>query len=286
MVGTITSASLPTSSLAQEIRSHRVRAVYFEGQISFKLFRAHHPHYPVLSTEPLVIEPELGSYVALTKFGAVVFWNCPDHVAQGVIRDVMSLPGALNRNEAVEDTIEVLVGQDEDRVTFNEVRLRELTLEKIKLISRALGQSVALERFELEVTASLRRAEPVVEELKSRGGLLLSEKETLRTVGFALGVRAAVLANLTLFDDPPETWESEALAHLDSLLYDHFNLEERTKAINQKLEFLNDVNDTLMNLLHNRKNQRLEWIIIILILIEIVFFVVLEVFPRLVSLFG
>ena len=32
-------------------------------------------------------------------------------------------------------------------------------------------------------------------------------------------VRAAVLDNLTLFDDPPETWESESLAHLDSALY-------------------------------------------------------------------
>ena len=135
-----------------------------------------------------------------------------------------------------------------------------------------LGQSVALDRFELEVTRALGQFHPVMGTLRRRGRLALSEAEVLRAVGFALEVRAAVLANLTLFDDPPETWESESLAHLDSELYDQFDLEERLSAINQKLTFLTDMNLTLTTLLANRKSHRLEWIVIILILVEIVLF--------------
>jgi hypothetical protein len=97
-----------------------------------------------------------------------------------------------------------------------------------------------------------------------------SEREVLRAVGFALEVRAQVLANLTLFDRPPEAWESEAIERLDNLLYDHFDLEERVSAITQKLAFLNDLNDTFLEVLNHRKSVRLEWIVVILILVEVV----------------
>jgi uncharacterized Rmd1/YagE family protein len=79
-----------------------------------------------------------------------------------------------------------------------------------------------------------------------------------------------VLANLTLFDRPPEAWESEAIERLDNLLYDHFDLEERVSAITQKLAFLNDLNDTFLEVLNHRKSVRLEWIVVILILVEVV----------------
>jgi len=82
-----------------------------------------------------------------------------------------------------------------------------------------------------------------------------------------------VLDNLTLFDDPPETWESESLAHLDSALYDQFDLEERLGAIKEKLAYLHDTGATFLGLLETRKNHRLEWIIILLILVEILLFI-------------
>lgn len=249
-----------------------VRADYYEGQIDLKQFRVRFPHYPVLSSNPLVLEPEKHSYVILARFGAVVFWDCSDEVIQDMHAEIQSLPSVLNRNDAVRDLLTVHIGKDQDTVTFNEVWLRELTLEKLKIIALVLGQSVALDRFENEVTLALDRFHPVMEALRKKGKLTLSEIEVLRAVGFALQVRAAVLANLTLFDDPPETWESETLAYLDSQLYDQFDLEERLSAINQKLIFLTDMNSTLTTLLSNRKSHRLEWIVIILIFVEIVMF--------------
>lgn len=257
-----------------------VRAEYFEGQIDFKQFRSRHPEYPVLAADPLVLEPVRGSYVVLTKFGSVVFWGCPAELRNEITQKIEAQEQAGPRNLQVEDTTAVFIGKDKDQVTFREIWLRQLTLDHIKIISLALGQSVALERFELEVQAALRQSEPVARMLRTQGRLKLAEGEILKTVGFALEVRSAVLANLTLFDAPPETWESESLSRMDSQLYDHFDLEERHSAVNQKMGYLTDLNSTLMDLLHNRKSQRLEWIIIILIFIEIVFFVFMELLPK------
>ena len=125
----------------------------------------------------------------------------------------------------------------------------------------------------------MARFQPVVNALSHRGKLLLPHREVLRIVGFAMEVRAAVLDNLTLFDDPPETWESESLAHLDSALYDQFDLEERLGAIKEKLAYLHDTGATFLGLLDTRKNHRLEWIIILLILVEILLFLGKDLAP-------
>jgi uncharacterized Rmd1/YagE family protein len=116
------------------------------------------------------------------------------------------------------------------------------------------------------------RFEPVVRDLAERGRFTLSYREALKLIGFTLTVREAVLQDLTLFDDPPETWESESLARLDGALFATFDLEERLRAIQQKLAYLSDAGARIMGVLTTRKNFRLEWIVIILIALEMVVF--------------
>lgn len=257
------------TALPGQTLSVRLVADYYAGKIDPKLFRARHADYPVLSVNPLVLEPVRDAWVYLEKFGVVVYWNCSEAMVQGLDADLQALEGVGHRVERTRDELLVEVGAEADHVGFNEVRLRELRLDSLKIISLALAQSVALEHFELAVTEALTKFRPVVTGMLEKGDLVLTQREALRIVGFAMDVRASVLDNLTLFDDPPETWESEALAHLDSALFNHFDLEERLKAINQKLAYLADAGARVMDLLATRKGHRLEWIIILLIAFEI-----------------
>ncbi len=256
-----------------EEREFRLQADYFDGQIDLKAFCAAHQHHPILGTNPLVLEPQKGSFVFLTRFGGVVFWNCPETLIRQVHEELRVLPGLSSLEEQARDFLAVKTGVAEDSVGFNEVRLRDLTLEKLRIVSLTLAQSVALDHFEAAVSRAMARFQPVVSALSHEGKLLLPHREVLRIVGFAMEVRAAVLDNLTLFDDPPETWESESLAHLDSALYGQFDLEERLGAIKEKLGYLQDAGATFLGLLETRKNHRLEWIIILLILVEILLFI-------------
>ncbi len=252
-----------------ETRDLRLVADYYAGRIDPKAFRARHPDDPALSANPLVLEPQQGAWVYVEKFGAVVYWACPDALMEALDRDLRELEGVGERVERTRDELKVTVGAEVDRVGFNDVALRELRLDTLKIVSLALAQSVALEHFELAVQAALQRFHPVVANLREHGRLSVSRREALRIVGFAMDVRAELLDNLTLFDDPPETWESEALAHLDSALFNHFDLEERTGAIQQKLAYLADAGARLVDLLATRRAHLLEWIIILLILFEI-----------------
>ena len=262
---------VPTTTPSQAERLN-VRAVYLEGQIDLKSFRASNSEYPVLAADPLIVEPVRGSFLVVTKFGALVFWNCPEALQRTILSDTRRLMGG-SQDEKMEDSLEVLVGAGENVVTFNEVRLKELSLDRVSIISQAFAQSVALDHIEREVADALKGFEPVVADIHSTGRLRISVRQVLKAVGFALQVRSMVLANLTLFDRPPETWESEMLERLDSQLYDFFDLEERLSAINQKVAYFTDMSSIFMNLLSHRRTVQLELAILVLILIEVVVFI-------------
>ncbi|MDM7914143.1 MAG: RMD1 family protein [Candidatus Eisenbacteria bacterium] len=253
---------------------------YFDGPLNVRVFRAQYPHYRVLASDPLLIEPEHGSLIVLTKFGGLVYWNCSEALIRQIREEVRRLPGIRELCEEVSDRIEVEVGPRTE-VQFERIALREINTDTVRIVSRALAQSVALELFEIRLNDALAKAEPVVARLRDSGALSLNEREVVQSVGFALATRSNVLANLTLFDDPPEAWESASIARLVAQLWDYFDLDERLDAINQKVGFLSDLNATLLGLQNNRKSRRLEWIIIVLIFLEIVFFVWLELGRRL-----
>jgi len=247
-------------------------ADYFEGQIDLKAFRAHFKQYPVLSANPLVFEPEAGAYLYIEKFGGLVFWNCSQEFIATLLEEIETFGGMGERVGAVRDTLTVFVGTESDRVDFSEVWIQDLNLDKLKIISLALAQSVALDYFEGSVKRAMARFSPVMKGLSQHGKLILKRLETLKTIGYAMEIRATVLDNLTLFDAPPETWESETLAHLDSDLFDHFDIEERHSAIQQKLTYLSDAAARVMDVLTTRKSHQLEWIVIVLIALEVIFF--------------
>jgi uncharacterized Rmd1/YagE family protein len=253
-----------------------VRADFFGSKIDLKAFRTACPQYRVLAIDPLAIEVVRNSYAVVTKFGGLVCWNCTDEAIGHLYEDIGHLSSHNARIDSVQDTVEVETGAASDAVEFSRIRLMRLSLESLKIISLALAQSVALEHFEDRVAQALGKSAAIVDMLRGKGRLRLKEQKIIQAVGFALEIRSAVLANLTLFDDPPETWESESIARLDAKLYNLFDLEERLSAINKKVDFLQDLNTILLDLLSNRKSHRLEWIIIILIFIEILFFVYTE----------
>src|SRR5262245_16548896 len=171
----------------------------------------------------------------------------------------------------VRDALVVLVDQPEDRVNFRDIWLKHLTLEHIRIISETLGRSVALKQCELSVTQALRNTAPIVQALSVRGELTPSEKNILKTVGFTLAVKETIFAKLNLSDDPAETWESERLSRLHNLLYDHFDIKKRLSGLHDKVTFLSDLNLMLLSLLQNRTSHRLEWVVILLIVIEVIF---------------
>ncbi len=212
-----------------------------------------------------------GTFIVFLPFGVMVFWgNSEQNLVEAILRVESKLGARTLRVDGQREWSVNCEGR-EDIVSFREVRLVELTLEHIKVISEGFGQSVALHRCQDVVQELFGSCHPLVEELQAKGDIRMSSKEILKLVGKTLSLREGVLSKLALIDTPSESWQSERLSRLHGQLQERFCIKQRLQALQTKLDYLLDLNETLMNLIRHHESHRLEWIIIILIVIEVIY---------------
>ncbi len=88
-------------------------------------------------------------------------------------------------------------------------------------------------------------------------------------IGRTLNIKNHITANLFIFDSPEETWEDENLNKLDDGLKKTFDLQARFRTILEGLGIVKENLELFKDILQYRNSTLLEWIIIILILVEV-----------------
>ena len=224
------------------------------------------------SDHPLAVELAPDVYAVVTKFGTVTFWNADRGLARSFLEKVRSFTDRQKENYPFEDTLKVVVGAVAEKATFEEVYLRKLDKEKIRIISYVSAQSVALDRYEEEIDQRLEELGKVVEDMKSAGRTRLNQQNLLKQIGNVLSVKQHAVSNLALFDKPEVTWKREEIEELYLRLRNEYELKDRFDILNEKIDFLSENNVTLINFISSQRANSLELIVIVLILIEIVLF--------------
>jgi uncharacterized Rmd1/YagE family protein len=78
-----------------------------------------------------------------------------------------------------------------------------------------------------------------------------------------------MVGRVEVTEKPEFTWEDPALDRLYERLAIEFELRDRDRALSRKLELISRSAETYLDLVHNRQTLRVEWYIVVLILIEI-----------------
>ena len=249
---------------------NKAATVYLGEYIDLKKVQENIKQYAYLNRDhPLVIRLLKDQYAVLTKFGAVTFWDVPSHLRQQFLKEIK--PFVKNKKEQYpydEDT-DVFIGSEANKITFDKVFLPHLGVGQIKIISYVLSQSVALERYEDEIETSLSEVGSIVENLKSTGRAMLSEKQLLKQIGKVLSVKQTAVAHLSLFDKPEEIWESPELEDIYNRMNAEYELQDRFDVLDEKIKYLSDISLMLMNFLAEKRNAFLEKIIIALFVVDL-----------------
>ncbi|MEW5693466.1 MAG: RMD1 family protein [Candidatus Hydrogenedentota bacterium] len=254
----------------------KVIGYYYNSKIDLKKFREKTKAFKLYSIDPLIFEAVSERYIIITKFGVVIYWNPNEEVESEVSLELKNFLDDSSIDIRVTDQIEVDITEPE-YIDFENIQIRNVTHEKIKIISLAFAQSIALNKFELEMDSALSEIEKYIHQIKDTGKIRLSAKRILKSIGLAISVKYHVINNLTLFDKPEETYEHVELNELFRDIRDYFDLDDRHYAINVKLEFITDNIETLLDVINTQRAMLLEIAIVLLILIEIVFFIVYEI---------
>nr|XP_033195518.1 required for meiotic nuclear division protein 1 homolog [Bombus vancouverensis nearcticus] len=137
--------------------------------------------------------------------------------------------------------------------------------------SNAMAQSVKLGIWEASLDHYIDSIAFVTEDLKSGRELRMTQHEVLRKQGELFALRHSINLSSDLLDTPDFYWERDDLERLYQETCSYFNIAKRTRVINEKLNHCVELVGILAMRLSDRHHIRLEWMIIILIMVEVVF---------------
>ena len=259
-----------TKNTKTEYVKYSAETIYLGESLDLKKTQENVKHYTYLNRDhPLVVRLLKDQYAVLTKFGAVTFWNVPSRLRAEFLKEIQNFVKSKRMNYDYDEDTKVIAGGEVTRITFDKVFIQKLGIQEIKIISYVLSQSVALERYEDEIETSLSEIGTIVENLKSSGRAMLTEKQLLKQIGNALSVKQTAVAHLSLFDKPEEVWESPELENLYNRMNAEYELQDRFDILDEKIKYLSDISQMLMNFLAEKRNAFLETIIILLFVVDL-----------------
>lgn len=222
-----------------------------------------------LASNPLLISAGEGQYAALFRYGAVVLFGVNPLQEVTFVDQLARLVGQPYAKRETEETRLRVDAGTEDRVEGGEIVLHEVTLEAMQVAADVLAKSVVLGFYESSLAGLFDAVEPFALGLKKGGGATPGDRDLLRYIGDTLLTQHKMVGRVEVGEKPDMLWELPGLTRLFSRLEDEYELQERKLAVDRKLDLITRTVETLVNLLQNKRALRVEWYIVILIVIEI-----------------
>lgn len=136
--------------------------------------------------------------------------------------------------------------------------------------SFALAQSVKLGGFEETIQNIFEKTKDLPERMAKKGSIHLSRTQIRKLMGRIFVDRTSINLHLELLDAPSFFWNNTDLEPLHEMINEYLEQRQRMTVLNQRLAVLQELLDMLATELNNQHSSKLEWIIIILIAIEVV----------------
>ncbi|HYF82540.1 MAG TPA: RMD1 family protein [Clostridia bacterium] len=228
--------------------------------------------YLTLKEEHLkgVIPVPEGKSAVIFPFGSIVFIDMEHNEIVDVVNYLKKLEGNLkNADFRFWESYMLKIGTDELSVDFNSMSVKEFKSYQLETLAIVLSKSVALEKVEKDLNSLLDEVEDMVD-LLGRGILNISDAKNAKMSARILGFKFDTISYIMLLDKPDITWENQNAETLYIQLSQFYELKERYEKIQAKTETLMDITQVFGALTNQRRGNRLEWMVIILIGIEII----------------
>ena len=222
-----------------------------------------------LATNPLAVAVKGGGVAVLFRDGAVVFFDVSPAAAAAFVAEIqpqLGHPYPAPETEEIDVRVDPAVKEGmKGEVAY----LESLSVERLQVIADVLSKSVLLAFYESSIAAGLERMERLSGELARTGSIAARTRELLRDVGATLHTEHLMVGRAAVSDKPELLWDHPSLEGLYLRLEDEFELQERNAALEQKLGLISRTAQTLLDTLNTRHSLRVEWYIVILIVVEI-----------------
>jgi required for meiotic nuclear division protein 1 len=114
------------------------------------------------------------------------------------------------------------------------------------------------------------RIEPLAATLRAKGRVGARGRDLLRQIGGVLSIQHKMVGRVETGERPELLWEHPELERFYDRMAEEYELRDRDRALDRKLDVISRTVETLLGLVQQRSNLRVEWYIAALIIAELI----------------
>ncbi|WP_343217827.1 RMD1 family protein [Halotia branconii] len=243
----------------------RAQALFLGKEINLQRLE----NYDCLATMPLMVTVGEQGCAVLLDYGAVVLFNLEPVEKTAFLTELSSVVSESFANPETEEVEVHLNVVQSERVKEGKIFLHEFSIERLQIVADILAKSVVLSHYETSIATVFDQIEPFAASLQRENRSRSQSRELLRQLGTTLLVQHKIVGRVEIIDKPELLWESPQLENLYLRLEDEYEIRERHNALERKLELISQTAQTVLEFMQHSSSQRVEWYVVILILVEI-----------------
>ncbi len=211
--------------------------------------------------------------VYIYHYGSIVFINMEYHEMQDFIKYLQEIDENLKNDEVSKEFIDeykLEVSKDYEYALYNDLMTANTFVPYyLDILALILSKSIALHKVEVSIDKLLDSIENVINYL-DKGKFSMSDLQIYKTSAKILRYKYNTISYLMLLDKPKSAWDNEDIEKFFSEVSSLFEIDDRYKKISHKSEILQDITTVFNSLYHESRGTKLEIMVIILILFELI----------------
>jgi required for meiotic nuclear division protein 1 len=223
-----------------------------------------------LGIAPLTIDIPGGATAVLFRYGAVVLFGAGTAALDVFVASLRPLVTAALPVAERDDT-RLLIRPEADQVVdlAGNIFLPEKTTERLQVVADILAKGLVLSYYETRIADIFDGIEPLAATLREKGRAGARSKELLRHIGDVLLMQQKMVGRVETGEKPELLWDHPELERLYVRLAEEYELRDRDRALDRKLDIISRTVETLLGLVQTRSSLRVEWYIVLLIVAEL-----------------
>lgn len=219
---------------------------------------------------------DLDQYIFCFYYGSLVFWGFNEIDEKQILEKIKTI---LPQNTQIisQDLYKYQYG-DTLRLVNDDITIADDKHYTKLAVSYALSQSVKLTTFEAKSEQMIEISKDIPEQLATLGRIKLSRWELPMRIGQLLKTRHSINLHLELLNTPIFFWENPQFEKCYLAIKEELEIERRLFILNQRLSVIQDLLEMLDSDRKHKDAHRLEWAIVLLIVVEVVISLATEVF--------
>lgn len=211
------------------------------------------------------------------SYGCVIFWGIEPEQETHFLKILKSFEDNSypHNMDGFEYTFDNKYNVKNDTITLDKKKPHPL---QMLAVSYGLSQSSKLAVFEDRILQTIEETKHIPRELAARGKISLSKRAIGKQIGALFIERNSVNLHTDILDTPAFFWDHPEFEPLYNMTRADLDVDARTKVLNTRLDIVRELFEVMGDELNNRHAAMLEWIIIILICIEVILTLLTHVF--------